>query len=160
MRVTYVMTCASRSSAVCLRTCAFSARPISISCETEMNVIPARAAAAIGLAGPKGPALHSRRRGRRHLIRAMAAETRVCSCEFNAVHENNGRHVNPQQKDDDRRDRSLDEGEPRVARDVPREAVKREPPEQAGERGADPDVAEARLRVRDEIEDETDAEDE
>src|SRR5947207_4277969 len=122
-----------------------------------MSVMPASATAARTL-WVRGS--DSRGRGRRHFIRAMAAETRVCSCEFNAVHENNGRHVNPQQKDDDRRDRSLDEGEPRVARDVPREAVKREPPEQAGERGADPDVAEARLRVRDEIEDETDAKDE
>src|SRR6185436_4851157 len=136
MRATYAVTSRSRTSAIRLRTCAFCSRPIWISCGTETTVNPASETMANDL--------HARRGGRRHFIRAMTPETSVCSCEFNAVHEDNGRHVNPQQKDDDRGDRALDEGEARVARDVPREAAEGEPPEHAGQGGADPDVAEPR----------------
>src|SRR5438445_483259 len=124
MRVMNVVTWGSRSSAVCLRSCAFSSRPISISCGTEMSVNADRATAMNDLAGLTRPVLHRRLsdaggRGRRHFIRPMTAEASVRSCEFNAVHEDNGRHVDPQQKDDDGRDRSLDEGEPRITREVP-----------------------------------------
>src|ERR1044071_4566073 len=139
-RVMYAVTCGSRSCLICLRTWAFSSRPISISCGTEMSVNPARATSANGL--------HAWCGSRRHFIRAMTPETSVCSREFNAVHQDNGRNVNPQQKDDHGGDRSLDEGEARVARDVPGEAVEGHAPQHAGQRGADPDVAKAGPRVR------------
>src|SRR2546421_4938886 len=151
-RVTYAVTCGSRTCFICLRTCAFSSRPISISCGTETRVNPASAATAQVVLNPG-------RGGRRHFIRPMTSQTSVGSREFNAVHQNNGRHINPQQKDDDGGDRSLDEGETGVARDVPGEALEGDAPEHAGQRGADPDVAEPGLRIRDEVEHEADAED-
>src|SRR5262249_5084306 len=99
-------------------------------------VNPVRLAITNDLAGPKGPVLlsqfadhltgnpdlHPRRGSRRHLLRAMTTETRVRSGEFNAVHEDNGRDVNPQQEDHDRGNRALNEGQPRIARDVKGEA--------------------------------------
>src|SRR5438105_1770251 len=155
MRVMNIVTWGSRSSVVCLWTWAFSSLPISISCGTEISVMLAMASAARTLwVRDSNP----RRRGRRHFIRTMTAEASVCSCEFNAVHEDNGRDIDPQQKDDDGRDRALDEGEPRIAREVPREAAEGKTPEHSGQRRADPDVAEPRLRVRNEIEDEADTE--
>src|ERR1041384_4912062 len=129
-----------------------------------MSVRPASALAANALPAPPAfpapPPLHSGRRRSRHFIRPMATETSVGSREFNAVHEDNGRDVNPQQEDDDGGNRALDEREARVARDVPGEAVKRDPPQDTSERRANPHVAKAGLRVRNEVKDEADAEDE
>src|SRR5437867_11905394 len=101
-----------------------------------MMVIPARTANVSGLRStvlglrsgpetgdPRVKTSHPWGRGRRHFIRAMTPKASVRSCEFNAVHEDNGRHVDPQQKDDDGGDGSLDEGELRIAGHVPREAV-------------------------------------
>src|SRR5678816_3903214 len=102
---------------------------------------------------------HARRGSRRHLLRAMTTETSVRSGEFNAVHEDNGRYVDPQQEHHNSGDRPLNEGEARVAGDVPGEAIERQPPEHAGQRRAHPDIPKACLRVRNEIEDEADAED-
>src|SRR5690348_5409267 len=118
MREMYAVTAASATCGVSLWTCAFSCLPMSISCGTEMIVKAGRASRAgraseshpPALPAPLAPlALDARGRRSRHFIRPMTTEASVRSGELNAVHEDNGGHVDPQQEDHDRGDRSLDE---------------------------------------------------
>src|SRR5215470_8939315 len=89
----------------------------------------------------------------------MTTETSVRSGEFNAVHEDNGRYIDPQQEHHDCGNGALNQGQPRIARDVEGKTIECEPPEDTGQRGTDPDVSKPGLRVRNEIEHEADAED-
>ena len=102
----------------------------------------------------------SRRRRRRHFLRPAAPQPRVRGGELDAVQQDHRLHVDPHQEDDDGRDRSVDAREARHVAHVPGEAFERALPQQPGDERADPDVAEPHLRVRHEVVDQPDDEDE
>src|ERR1700675_1291998 len=99
------MTCGSRSSRTSFRTCALASLPMVISSSTDSSEIAARPVVAstnIARATPCAVLVIygscAGRCGSRHVVGPPPAKPRIGGCEFDAVHEDDRRDVDPEQK--------------------------------------------------------------